>query len=84
MDSLFTYKINEGWSDFFDPVFSAEFEPSFSDPVAEMRAQEICDGDEFCLFDIAATGREEVGIATRIAGQISQHITVLSAPSKLQ
>ena len=80
--SLFSYRTNENWMDFFEPQFPAMFEPSFADSEAESRALSICNGDEFCLFDIAATGREDVGMSTQIGGQALEEIIEISAPSK--
>ena len=35
----------------------------------QMQALEACGGDNFCLFDMAATGRMEVSISTFAASQ---------------
>lgn len=67
---------------FFEPQFPAVFEPSFDDPEAESRARSICNGDQFCLFDIAATGREDIGMSTQVGGQDLEEIIEISAPSK--
>ena len=80
--SLFSYRTNENWMTFFEPQFPAVFEPSFADSEAESRAHSICNGDQFCLFDIAATGREDVGMSTQIGGQALEEIIEISAPSK--
>ena len=80
--SLFSYRTNENRMTFFDPRFPAVFEPSFADSEAESRARSICNGDQFCLFDIAATGREDVGMSTQIGGQALEEIIEISAPSE--
>ena len=45
----------------------------------QMQAFEACGGDSFCLFDIAATGRMEVGLSTLAA---SQELEEISRPGK--
>ena len=37
----------------------------FNNSELEQNANEICGDDQFCLFDIATTGRTEIGLATR-------------------
>ena len=63
-DSLFTYGEGEDWSTFYKPDFVPFFEPVFSDPLLEDQANTICGDDSFCLYDIAATGRTDIGIST--------------------
>ena len=48
----------------------------------EMQALEACGGDNFCLFDIAATGRMEVGLSTLAASQELEEIIEVSRPGK--
>ena len=79
-DSIFNYRTDENFMDFFDPDFSAEFQPNFETPELEAEARAACGDDEFCLFDIAATGRMEVGMSTLIGGQILDEIIELSIP----
>ena len=81
-DSLFIYRVNENWEDFFAPDFPAVFQPSFANPELESQARSLCNGDQFCLFDIAATGRMDVGMSTQIGGQILEEVIEISAPSK--
>jgi len=40
------------------------FEVEFSDPTLENEAMELCQGDEFCLYDIATTGSMDIGLST--------------------
>ena len=80
--SLFSYRTDENWTDFFAPEFSAVLEPSFANPELESQAYSLCNGDQFCLFDIAATGRIDVGMSTQIGGQDLEEIIEISAPSK--
>ena len=63
-ESLFTYSNNESFSSYHDPAFLPTFELEFTDPELETEARQICGNDQFCLFDIAATGRLEIGLGT--------------------
>ena len=36
----------------------------FSDPAIETEAMELCQGDEFCLYDFATTGSMDIGLST--------------------
>ena len=80
-DSLFTYKFGQDWSTFYFPDFTPVYEPSFVDSVLEEKANEICGDDLFCKFDIAATGRVEIGEATYQGGQDFEQLVNLSKPS---
>ena len=81
-DSLFTYATGEDFTTFFDPAFNPEFQPTFSDPGLEAQASDICGDDAFCLFDIAATGRTDIGLATVVGSQTFDDIVALSTASK--
>ena len=81
-DSLFTYQFGESWSTFYFPSFIPTYEPSFSDPSLKQKADEICGDDDFCKFDIAATGIVEIGEATNQAVQEVEQLINLSRPSK--
>lgn len=59
------------------------FEPTFDDPDLEMEARDACGDDEFCLFDIAATKRVEIGTATMQGGEDFDRIMEMSVPGKL-
>lgn len=63
-DSLFTYEGETTFSNFFDPNFLPVFSPSFSSPELEAQAAAMCAGDQFCLFDVAATGSMDIGLST--------------------
>ena len=82
-DSLFTYKPGSNWTIFYDPTFTPTYEPVFSDLDLEAEANELCRGDRFCLFDVAATGRTDIGLATLEGSQNFESIVQLSAPGKL-
>ncbi len=47
-------------------------------------AREICKGDSFCLFDIAATGRIEIGMATMQGVKMVNTIEEMTKPSMLE
>ncbi|XP_070256168.1 sushi domain-containing protein 2 [Myotis yumanensis] len=53
----------------FQPLFPEEVSLSPSQAAA---AAELCGGDHFCSFDVAATGSLSVGNATRAAHQLHQ------------
>ena len=60
MNSLFTYQIYKNWNSFYDPSFIPIYEPARAGPELE----ELCEGDHFCLFDVAVTGRRDIGFST--------------------
>ena len=45
--------------------------------------QEVCGDDSFCLFDIAATKRVEIGAATMEGQEMLETIVEMSKPSEL-
>ena len=79
-NSLFSYQEGKSWADYFDPNFTPAYQPTFTDPALEARAMEICGDDQFCVFDIAATEREEVGMSTMQGNLDLEEITELSQP----
>ena len=52
----------------------------FDSPNLEDQASELCGGDTFCLYDIAATGRVEIGLSTLQGSQEFESILELSIP----
>jgi deleted-in-malignant-brain-tumors protein 1 len=64
-NSLFVYSQSHSFADYFAPWFTPIFQPAFSDPILEQKARDICGNDSFCLFDIAATKRVEIGNCTK-------------------
>ena len=64
-DSLFAYRDFEGWSTYYRPEFQPQFEVVFNNTELEQNANEVCTGDQFCLFDVSTTSRIEIGLATR-------------------
>lgn len=82
-ESLFTYGPGQSFEGFRDPGFEPAFEPVFNDPELEQKADEICGDDQFCKFDIAATGNENIGLSTMQGGMDFDEIVVLAQPSEL-
>ena len=81
-NSLFFYEEGKSWADYFDPDFTPAYQPTFNDPALEERAMEICGDDQFCVFDIAATEREKIGMSTMQGNLNLEVITELSQPGK--
>ena len=71
------------WTDFHDPDFIPTFNPNFMDSELENQARDVCNGDTACLFDVAATGRLEIGSSALSAREEQNINTALSVPSKL-
>lgn len=80
-ESYFSYNPGESFSSFYDPSFIPMFEPTFEDSTLEKEAKEVCGDDEYCLFDIAATKKVEIGMATMEGGQNFEAIVEMSVPS---
>ena len=68
------YQPGQNWDAFYDPYFIPSYKPPFSNPELEERAKEVCGNDTFCLFDIAATGNVDVGVATLESTKIIDEI----------
>ena len=78
--SLFTYKQNFSWETYHDPHFEPLFEPTFSDAALEQQAMETCGDDTFCLYDVATTGRMDIGLSTLDGSQNFDELVELSYP----
>ena len=81
-ESLFTYPLRESWHTYYDPNFTPSFAPVFANPSLEAEAIEACDNDTFCLYDIATTGRMDIGLSTLDGSRSFDEIVQLSYPSK--
>ncbi len=79
---MFTYQANESWSTFYFPDFVPPFETTFTNSTLESLAKEKCNNDRLCLFDVAATERIEVGIATMEDVEIINRIEEASVERK--
>lgn len=66
------------------PGFVPAFEPIFPSPALQQQANSICGNDQFCLFDIATTGRTDIGLSTLLGGIELEMITNISQPGKLK
>ena len=75
------YADGENWLTFYDPDFTPIFEPSFTDPDLEELANTLCGDDVFCRYDIATTGRAEIGMSTQQGGQEFEELIELSKQS---
>ena len=82
-DSLFTYKIGENWTTFYQPQYIPLYESVFPNPALEENAKAVCNNNTFCLYDIAATGRAEIGMTTLRGSDGFDHIVELSAPGTI-
>ena len=59
------------------------YDVTFGDPTLQEMAEEMCNGNQLCLYDIASTGRFEIGQTTvQDASQIDNAIE-LSVLGKL-
>ena len=81
-DSLFSYQqtLGESWAFFYDPDYTPAFSPTFDDPVLEEQASDICGDSHFCLFDIAATRRPEIGMITAVNSEEFEMVVNMSQP----
>ena len=76
VNSLFTYQIYKNWNSFYVPNFTPIYEPTGADPELE----ELCEGDRFCLFDVAVTGRRDIGLSTLDSSRNVEQIIQQSLP----
>ena len=79
-ESLFSYGFGTSHDDFYDEDFMPVFDASFSDPELQTQAEDLCGDDTLCLFDIAATGRTDIGLTTLAASQVFEEIVELTIP----
>ena len=80
--SLFRYSSEESWATYHDPHFISSYNPQFSSPSLENKAIGACDEDEFCLYDVAITGRIEIGLSTLDGSRSLDEMVKLSYPSE--
>jgi hypothetical protein len=81
--SLFTYPPHKSYyHDYFDLLFPVNHHPTFDSRELEQQATLLCNGDEFCLYDVAVTGLLEVGNLTKMTSQRRMELIDLSRPSK--
>lgn len=75
-DSLFSYGVGEEWSEFYSPQFT----PTYHIDTSSSLADEVCGDDQFCRFDITATGRRDVAVSTLEESFNVQLVVNLSLP----
>jgi len=78
--NVFTYKENITWETYYDPDFEPAFKPIFSNATLEQQAMETCGDDIFCLFDVATTGRMDIGLSTLNGSKNFDELVKLSYP----
>ena len=76
-DSLFTYLPYEN----FDGLRNTSFSPAFTADTSSTDVS-VCNGDQFCIFDVVATGVTGVGVATMAAVAEIQQTEQLSYSGK--
>ena len=80
--SLFSYNTSSDFFSYYDPTFIPAFTPQFNNSELEEQAKVACKGDTECLFDIAATGRMEIGMATLEQQVIIENAREITKPSQ--
>lgn len=70
--------------DLHRPRYTPVFEATFTDPGLRAVAEEMCQGNEYCLFDIAATGDTSIGMDTLVGVQELEAIINASWPGTVQ
>ena len=80
-ESLFTYTPSAGFDFYYHPLYIPLFEAVFSNSALQEEAEEICGGDDRCLFDIAVTGCIDIGMCTLEQVEFIDNVTDLSRPS---
>ena len=75
------YNNGDSFNSYYDPDFVPLFETQFATDELEQQANNICGSDEFCLFDIAASGKVEIGMATKKGSDNFEMLQKLSKPS---
>ena len=81
-DSLFTYSEGTSFSTFYNPTFVPAFSPTFATPELAAQASSMCGQDQFCLFDVAATGSMEIGLSTLQGNVEFETIVNISIPGE--
>lgn len=79
-ESLFAYDRQVSFEDLYRPMYTPVFEATFTDPDLRATAEEMCEGNQYCLFDIAATGDTSIGMDTFLGVQELEAIINASWP----
>ena len=77
--TLFTYneRIGHRWESFCEPYHRPLFSFNTNNPVLES----VCGNDTFCMFDVASTGRTDIGLSTLNNSREYEEILELLRPS---
>ena len=70
------------WNDFHDPSFIPVFQTNFTDPELQAKAEDLCNEDIACLFDVATTGSLNVGMETLGSSREVNEIMEAAIPGK--
>lgn len=81
-DSLFTYDQSDSFNTYYQPNYVPAFEIAFDSSSLQSDAMTLCQNNTPCLFDIAATGEVEVGVATLNDMENIDMINKLSRPGQ--
>ncbi len=81
-ESLFTYDQSDSFYTYHHLEYAPLFQVIFINSSLQTLAESQCQGSQLCLFDIAATGDIEVGIATMNTENVIAYIMETSSPSK--
>ncbi|XP_019854776.1 PREDICTED: protein mesh-like isoform X3 [Amphimedon queenslandica] len=79
-NSLFTYDSTHNFNNYYDPDFIPAFSPQFNDTALESMATALCGTNAACLFDIAVTGRIDIGMSTIQQVETIEEIKINSQP----
>ena len=77
---MFAYDGRASFEDLYKPAYTPVFEANFTDPSLRATAEEMCQGNEYCLFDIAATADTSIGMTTLAGVQELEAIINASWP----
>ena len=77
--TVFTYneRIGQSRDCFYEPNYT----PLFSFNTNDLSLELVCGNDTFCMFDVASTGRTDIGLTTLNAGREYEEILELLLPS---
>ena len=81
-ESLFTHDQSDSFYTYYQPSYTPLFEVAFTNSTLETLAQNECQGNDLCLFDVAATGDIKIGVATLKEIDRVDSVIEISGPSK--
>lgn len=79
--SLFTYnqQTDQSWESFYDPLF----QPLFVFNENDLFLSRKCGNNMFCMYDIAVTGNDKIGLSTLNGNNLYDEYVQLSYPGLL-